>query len=569
VVLTVVTVRLSTAGNPAPPPSVELLEPVEDRVIIGQAGQTLAEAIRVRVVDSLGVPVAGAGLTVTTGLDPTLFPSAACEGGTVLTDGTGIASCNLVIGSRIGTDVPIRVNVGSFRDLGNLVLNVTPGAPALMRILQGNSQTGNAGQRLPLALVAQVTDAGGNVLPGAAVTWEVISGAATLSNTVNTSDLNGRVSTLVTLGSAPGPTQIRVRSGAAQATFTATTNVAISGITKVSGDTQDAQIGTAFAQPLVVAVTNEQSQPVAGLTVTFAVTGGSATLSASSATTDANGRAQVSATAGSTAGPITVSASIAGGPSTTFNLSARLPGPVFSETSFFNAASNQRGISPGSLAIVTVSGVAPSLNGCNVAPEFGIGVLPTTLQGVQVQFGNTLSPILYICNVDGRESIAIQVPFEMAPGQVPVRIRAGNAETTVSGVQIQSLSPGIFEQMIDARRYAVLQREDGSFVSNTNRARRGERIRLYATGLGQTLPVTGTNRAGTTGQAVFAPIVVGINNAGVNVVSAETLPGVVGVYVVTFVVPADAPSGDTVLGLAGNGTDGMYWPAPGSVIAIE
>jgi uncharacterized protein (TIGR03437 family) len=106
-------------------------------------------------------------------------------------------------------------------------------------------------------------------------------------------------------------------------------------------------------------------------------------------------------------------------------------------------------------------------------------------------------------------------------------------------------------------------------VSNTNRARRGERIRLYATGLGQTLPLTGTNRGGTAGQAVFAPIVVGINNAGVNVISAQTLPGVVGVYVVTFVVSADAPSGDTVLGLAGNGSDGQYWSAPGSIIAIE
>jgi uncharacterized protein (TIGR03437 family) len=123
--------------------------------------------------------------------------------------------------------------------------------------------------------------------------------------------------------------------------------------------------------------------------------------------------------------------------------------------------------------------------------------------------------------------------------------------------------------MIDGRRYAVLQREDGSFVSNTNRAQRGERIRLYATGLGQTIPLTGTNRAGRIGQAVFAPIVVGINNAGVNVVSSETLPGVVGVYVVTFVVPADAPAGDTVLGLAGRGLDNQLHSAPGSIIAIQ
>jgi uncharacterized protein (TIGR03437 family) len=216
-----------------------------------------------------------------------------------------------------------------------------------------------------------------------------------------------------------------------------------------------------------------------------------------------------------------------------------------------------------------VSGVAPNLEGCNVAPNFGLGSLPTTFHSVQVEFGNTLAPIAYICNIDGRETIAIQVPFEMAPGLVPVRIHVGQGNTLVNNVPIQSLSPGIFEHMIDGRRYAVLQREDGSFVSNTNRAQRGERIRLYATGLGQTIPLTGTNRAGRIGQAVFAPIVVGINNAGVNVVSSETLPGVVGVYVVTFVVPADAPAGDTVLGLAGRGLDNQLHSAPGSIIAIQ
>jgi uncharacterized protein (TIGR03437 family) len=564
-----VTVIRTVQGQLAPPPSTELLKPLDTRIINAQAGSTIPGAIQVRVIAAAGgqagQAIPGVGLTIITP-DATQFPSARCAGGTVLTDASGIATCDLVVGGRVGTDVPIRVNIGSFRDVGNLILNVTPGPPAVARIVQGNNQGGNPGQRLPLALVAEIADAGGNILSGVPATWSVISGSATLSNTVNTTDGSGRVSTLVTLGSTAGNSQIRVTAGSATATFTVTTNVAIGGITKVSGDMQTAQISTGFAAPLVVSVTDDKGQPVAGIRVDFTATGG--TLGAANATTDANGRAQVTVTAGATAGPVTVTASVPNGPSTVFSLTARLPGPVFTSQSFYNAASNQPGISPGSLAIITVSGVAPALRGCNVANNFGIGALPLTLASVRVIFGATPAPIAYICNIDGRETVAVQVPFEMATGAVPVTIFVGEGNTVVNNVQIQAFSPGIFEHMIDGRRYAVLQHADGSFVSNTNRAQRGERLRLYVTGLGQTNPGTGTNRPGTIGQAVAAPVVIGVNNAGVNVISAETLPGVVGAYVVTFEVPAEAPSGDTVLNVAA-GEQGSAFYSQASVIAIQ
>ena len=44
------------------------------------------------------------------------------------------------------------------------------------------------------------------------------------------------------------------------------------------------------------------------------------------------------------------------------------------------------------------------------------------------------------------------------------------------------------------------------------------------------------------GQKVLASMIVGINYAGIPFVSVETMAGVVGVYVLTFDVPADAPS---------------------------
>ncbi len=87
-------------------------------------------------------------------------------------------------------------------------------------------------------------------------------------------------------------------------------------INAVSGGGQSATIGQAFANPLVVNVTDANGNPVSGATVTFTApsSGASATLSSMTATTSSNGNASVTATANGTAGTSAyqVSASVAG-----------------------------------------------------------------------------------------------------------------------------------------------------------------------------------------------------------------------------------------------------------------
>src|SRR5437870_2958600 len=63
-------------------------------------------------------------------------------------------------------------------------------------------------------------------------------------------------------------------------------------IVVASGDHQVAIAGSALPNPLVVAVLDSSGNPVAGLTVDFSVTGGGGSVSASTASTDASGRAQ-------------------------------------------------------------------------------------------------------------------------------------------------------------------------------------------------------------------------------------------------------------------------------------
>ena len=98
--------------------------------------------------------------------------------------------------------------------------------------------------------------------------------------------------------------------------FTTATPVTAAAITAVSGGGQSAIIGTAFANPLVVNVTDSSGNPVSGVTVTFTAlaSGASADLSSTTATTDSSGNASVTAMANGIANSAAyqVSASVAG-----------------------------------------------------------------------------------------------------------------------------------------------------------------------------------------------------------------------------------------------------------------
>ena len=65
-----------------------------------------------------------------------------------------------------------------------------------------------------------------------------------------------------------------------------------------SGNNQSGRPGAALANPFIVEVIDANDDAVSGVTVTFAVTAGDGTLSATSTTTNASGRAQTTLTLG-------------------------------------------------------------------------------------------------------------------------------------------------------------------------------------------------------------------------------------------------------------------------------
>lgn len=145
---------------------------------------------------------------------------------------------------------------------------------------------------------------------------------------------------------------------------TANTTIVAGSVTALSGNGQTAITGTALAQSLVVQVSSASGTPISGATVTFAVTSGSATLSATSAQTDNSGAASTQVTVGSTAGVVTISAAVSG---TTLKTQ-------FSVTAI--ASTNDAGCTtPLTLAVggaLTVSGSSLCVSGGSSGAEFAL-----------------------------------------------------------------------------------------------------------------------------------------------------------------------------------------------------
>ena len=175
----------------------------------------------------------------------------------------------------------------------------------------------------------------------------------------------------------------------------------------------------------------------------------------------------------------------------------------------------------------------------------GFGPNPTSLGPVQsLTIGGIAAPITSVSNIGGVERVGFQTPCEVPVGSAQVVMNVSGGTTTVNGVPVSQYSPGMFETVAtDGKSYAVALRSDGSFIGPSNPASRGETIRVFVTGVGQTNPPIGTNRAGTGGQVVIADVIGGVNNGGVLVVKAEYVAGQIGTYFVDIQIPNDTLTG--------------------------
>ncbi|MDH5284910.1 MAG: Ig-like domain repeat protein, partial [Gemmatimonadota bacterium] len=193
----------------------------------------------------------------------------------------------------------------------------TAGAAAAIAANSTTTQSGGVGTAVGAPPSVRVTDGLGNPVSGVSVTFTVTGGGGSTSPAspaVLTTGANGEATlTSWTLGTTAGTNTLTASSGSLSGSpvaFTATGSaVNATSIAAISTTSQSAPAGTAVGTPPSVLVTDAIGNPVSGVGVTFAVTGGGGSVTGGSATTNASGIATVGSwTLGAVAGPNTLTA---------------------------------------------------------------------------------------------------------------------------------------------------------------------------------------------------------------------------------------------------------------------
>ena len=92
-------------------------------------------------------------------------------------------------------------------------VTVVAGDPTTLTLVSGDQQTAVAGQLAPAPLIVRVRDANGHPVPGVGVNFQAVTGGGTLTAADTNTDNEGRASTTLTLGQAPGSNVVIATAG--------------------------------------------------------------------------------------------------------------------------------------------------------------------------------------------------------------------------------------------------------------------------------------------------------------------------------------------------------------------
>ncbi len=334
------------------------------------------------------------------------------------------------------------------------------------------------------------------------------------------------------------------------------------------GNGQSGTVGSRLNDALVVTVTAAGGLPVPGVTVTFALAAGSATLSANSVTTGADGTAGVSVTLGAAAGAVTITASVSGLPAVTFTLTAT---PGSGGTQARAAAVVGAGLSNPSVGQISANGLI-TIFGENFAPAGTLlsvggadlvgGKLPTKFGGLCVEIAAQRAPVFVVT----AGQINAQTPSGLSPGNATVQVilncgGAGEVRSNALTVTVQAASPEFFyfTQRPDGRNpIAALDAVTGARVGPSGLipgvtftpAKPGEFLTLFATGFGSTNPAFGAGELPDRVGFVTAAVTVLLGDRSLDagdVLYAGVAPGFAGLYQVNIRIPDSIPDGEVMV----------------------
>jgi hypothetical protein len=363
------------------------------------------------------VTSAPAGVTCGTGCSST--SATYVDGSSVVLTATPIQGASFTgwSGACSGTSTTCAVSMTADKSVtATFAAAPATGSAANLYVYSGNNQRARTSVAFGSALGALVTDSNGNPVNNVTVTFTAVpvgGASATLSGATKSNAAG--ISTVSATANATAGTYAVTASialgggGTASTSFTLVNVGNPSAIAYVSGgsatDPNQTPVGTAFAAPLMVLVTDSASNPVPGATVNFSVTpvaGATATLSSASVVTDSDGHVSVTATANNTAGSYTATASTPGVVSSvTFRLTntASTPANVF-------VVSGDNQDTPTSTAFDNdlVVGVTDALG--NALPNVTV-TFTAPSSGASLKFSNNNTTITASTNASGTATVTV------------------------------------------------------------------------------------------------------------------------------------------------------------------
>ena len=138
-----------------------------------------------------------------------------------------------------------------------------------------------------------------------------------------------------------------------------------------------------------------------------------------------------------------------------------------------------RSVAPGTIVAIFGSDLASAPIAAQSTP------LPTILGDTSVTFNGVLAPLFFV----SPGQINAQVPWNLSPGEVAVRIRRSFLEIPSQSFQLAAISPGIFTANSSGTGLgAVLHADTFQPVTAASPTAPNRRIAVFMTGLGATNP---------------------------------------------------------------------------------
>lgn len=214
--------------------------------------------------------------------------------------------------------------------------------------------------------------------------------------------------------------------------------------------------------------------------------------------------------------------------------------PNYTPAHLANAASNvAQPLAPNTLATLYGTNLSYGTRALS-AEDIRANVLPTSLPGtgVRILIGGVPCSLYYVSPTQ----VNFLVPSNLRPGQHEFYLARDGILGPVLSVKLDPASPALFQVN---GPYAVALRPDGTVVTPQDRAKPGDTLVLYATGLGTTSPEARPGQLSTIAarlaDATFRVFLNGEAASASAVQYAGLAPGFGGLYQINLRLPESTP----------------------------